>query len=310
MESKMVNLSIMHPETKEMLNCTVPESELLPMVRDDCFKIAVQSLIDNKDKIDEIGGWGQKFTLAAQSKEEYIEKVKNPNYFQQLVASQPENSINQNLFGFANHGGIQNGGTCWWHSRMQRAAIYLTYYNPSGQKPNKQDANGIIWNLMLANKVVEVPGFTCFRDFSLYYEEEIQKCLNTSQILEGIFLFAGIDGLACLEEVPAENLRKKMDSIFDEVNNNGLTYVKLQTPGIGAHAWIITEMGKFNPDENNGLLYRYKFIDSNYPSNSYPWFHLITDTKIKFILGDMGVPYLQRKLELKNMKNNIQRFKL
>src|SRR5438270_754213 len=41
---------------------------------------------------------------------------------------------------FGNTGGIAHGGVCWWHSRFQRAAIYLTIFRPDLPKPSHRKA--------------------------------------------------------------------------------------------------------------------------------------------------------------------------
>jgi hypothetical protein len=94
-------------------------------------------------------------------------------------------------------------------------------------------------------------------------------------------------------------MKHLMDRIYSEVHSGGLAYLKLQSPGISSHAWLITEM-----EQTDGGGYRYKFIDSNFINNPLPWHYKYGDTKI-YIYEDMGIPYLQRSLELNNIRNAI-----
>lgn len=160
---------------------------------------------------------------------------------------------------------------------------------------------------MKAKEVVEIPGFNNFSEFSLAYQEEIQRCLEATQIIEGVFMFSWINGLAGLPKVSAKRMRKLMDEIFDEVSKNGIAYVKLQTPGIDSHAWLITEMEKISPNGTSGQEgYAYKFIDSNYPGETIRWIYNQGDTQIT--LAPVSVPYLQRSWELLRMYKALQKY--
>ena len=114
----------------------------------------------------------------------------------QFCADRSESSFNKtllqnelNMMGFANEGGIANGGVCWWHSRFQRNATYLTIYKPSEKKPSKEQAKNIITKIKLAKEVVIIPGFRNFSEFTSTYQSEIQSELNKWQKLDGVVKF-------------------------------------------------------------------------------------------------------------------------
>ena len=158
---------------------------------------------------------------------------------------------------------------------------------------------------MSASEVVEIPGFHNFSEFSAQFHRQIQRVLEATQIVEGIFLGAWIDGLLGRSRVSKEEMNRHLDKIFNEVQNHGIAYLKLQEPGIDSHAWLISEMEK-NADDTG---YKCNIIDSNSPNLPWTLPLLYNQTHIEFpFIGDFGVPYLQRHSELQNIKHVISRY--
>lgn len=207
-----------------------------------------------------------------------------------------------NLMSFRNHGGIRNGGVCWWHSRFQRNALYLTYYNPSAPKPDLDTARKLIRNIRNAAGVIEIPGFANFREFSIEFENEIQRELEKWQKFEGV-RFAWIRGLRGSNSVSADWLQKLMDDLYEEVEtNNTIAYQKLQMSGLTAHAWLVISMKKFD----NG--YDLEVLDSNYPYRTSLYQYRIGDNNFKYAInGTFFVPYLENKAEMSWLKETIQK---
>lgn len=202
-----------------------------------------------------------------------------------------------------NQGGIFNGGVCWWHSRFQRNAIYLTIFRPDQPRPTKREALEIIRKIRFAHEVIEIPGFINFREFALEYAYDIQLELEKWQKFEGFFKFAWIEGLRGKSKVKAQKLKKLMDKIYDEVeNDNSIAYNKLQIPGITAHAWLVVNMEKL---EDGYIL---KILDSNFPNEIQSYRYHIGDTQFNYHGYFRFVPYLAKQRELKKLKRIISTF--
>ena len=106
---------------------------------------------------------------------------------------------------------------------------------------------------------MEIPGYRNFYEFSLDWREVLQKKLNDWQAVDGILGAAWINGLAGNNRVSAKNLKKKMDNLYKEVNdNNRIVWQKLQFPGVVAHAWLVVKTKKTSSG------YNFTVIDSNY----------------------------------------------
>ena len=91
-----------------------------------------------------------------------------------------------NLMTMRNHGGILNSGVCWWHSRFQRNALYLTIYKPALDKPDQNEVVRIIKKIRAAREVVTIPGYRNFAEFSYDNEALIQRELEKWQKGDGI----------------------------------------------------------------------------------------------------------------------------
>lgn len=195
----------------------------------------------------------------AAGKEEYCSKAKDPDYFKTMLYDP------QNQMGFENQGGIFNGGVCWWHSRFQRSAAYLTIYRPDLPKPDRAQAMRIIRNIVsngdiLETPVSEIPGYHNLSEFSRDWEKDIQDYLNAWEKREGIVGAGWIRGLLGTYIMAPERLKAMMDRIYEEVEGRkNIAYVKLQLPGIDSHAELVVHMKR---TDFGYVLY---VVDSNRP---------------------------------------------
>lgn len=182
------------------------------------------------------------------------QRLSTDNSVQQLLTKQ------ENHLGFTNHGGMMNGGVCWWHSRYTRNAAYLVQFRPD--LPRIIDQKGIkklVMDIRKGKKVVVVPGYRNLREFSYAHYQEIQDKLEDWQETDGILNFQWVAGLSGKSEVSEENLSLKMDQLFARITRGEVVYQKLQLPGIVAHAWLVVGMSQL-PEGG----YRLQVIDSNY----------------------------------------------
>ena len=250
--------------------------------------------------------WGVPYEKASTSKAEFIEKSKDPLYFIRLAGVNEYFDTNENLFSFRNSGGIFSAGVCWWHSRFQRAALYLTTYRPDKPKCSEKEAKRIISNLVRGRKVSEINGFNNFYDFSKEFQGLIQKRLNIWQLIDGIFFWQWLNGLAGEYETTSEKLKKLMDKIYEEVSTRKrIGYVKVQIKGIDAHAWLITEIEK----GKDGESYIFNAIDSNYPDSAFPHTYRFGDTHLFYYSKPYKcVPYLQKSYEVSKYFEAIKEY--
>jgi len=239
---------------------------------------------------------------AAVSKDEFVRCAGAHGYVPSLTVSPPGGGPNPNLLCFINSGGLLGKGVCWWHSRFTRNALYLAYFVPERHRASRSHAREILQSLMRADRVVAIPGYANLREFSGDRRNEIQKLLEWRQIFEGVVQFAWINGLAGSSKVSPEKLKAIMDGIHSETSSQGAAYVKFQTPGLDAHALIVT-----GTDPAPGGGYTVRYLDSNQRLESELSYRY-GDRQLKLETGSVGVPHLQRSAELARIRGIVQRF--
>ncbi len=230
------------------------------------------------------------------SKASFCSNRKQKSYVQDLLQN------GENLLSFTNHGGLLNGGVCWWHSRFTRNAAYLTIYKPNQPKPTSEEAQDLIKQIRKADNVVIIPGFSNLRHFSRYFSAEIQDELDAWQKGDGFIRQQWIVGLAGRTSTDAEKLQEKMHELYEYVEIEGqIAYQKLQLPGVVAHAWLVIGMKK----RSNG--YELNIVDSNY---LYPYKVAYEYGMESFDYGGFGnfVPYIGKKGEVKSMLKVAHKF--
>ena len=180
-----------------------------------------------------------------------------------------------NRIAFKNHGGLLNGGVCWWHSRLQRSAVYLSQFAPEQAKPNDSEARRLIRHLIRFDSVITIPGYSSFSEFSRDFEALIQRELETWQIEDGFIFQQWIRGLYGRPEMPAAVLKRRMDRIYSKFTRSkpGL-WLMAQLPGITSHALLLIRMKK----TDHG--YQLTVIDSNRPQDNRELTYTVGDRSI------------------------------
>ena len=187
------------------------------------------------------------------SRNEFCLRSGNLDNFKQIAAD------DDNRLSFKNAGGIFGGGVCWWHSRFQRSATYLSVYRPDLSKPTLAQAKDIIHAIRWNDHVVEIPGYATLYDFSKDWHKEIQDELNRWQFRDATLRFAWVRGLWNSPFGNAAKLESIMHRLYTEVEEKSrITYMKLQLKGIPSHAWLILGM------EEVPSGYMLQIIDSNF----------------------------------------------
>ncbi|MDD4975831.1 MAG: hypothetical protein PHY93_15850 [Bacteriovorax sp.] len=205
-----------------------------------------------------------------------------------------------NLMPFRNHGGIANGGVCWWHSRFQRNALYLTIYKPELARPTQDEARELIKKIRSATEVVVIPGYSNFSEFADNNKALIQRELEKWQKGDGILRFAWVKGLSGAAEVTPDKMKGLMDQIYEEVEvNKNIAYNKLQIPGIVAHAWLVVHMEKVSGG------YNLEIIDSNFARTTEIYRYHEGDTSINYHGYFHFTPYLEQTNEMKKINKTI-----
>lgn len=233
------------------------------------------------------------------SKQKFCQQREDKNF----IRKQMMTNINAHM-GFRNHGGLLNGGVCWWHSRFHRNALYLGVFRPDLNRPSEDDAKKIIKKIRKGRSIVEIPGYRNLRDFSIDNDYLIQKELEAWQRTDGFINQQWLIGLLGTPKRSANGMRRMMDGVYDRVVNQGdVTYQKLQIKGIDAHAWLVVDMKK---TKTGYILYA---VDSNFPGELQ---------KVRYNYGDKFfhynrwygefAPYTGRKAELKRVKKVIKKF--
>jgi hypothetical protein len=158
---------------------------------------------------------------------------------------------------FVNSGGPMGIGLCWWHSRFQRNANYLTEYVPgtSSTEADKTAIKGIISGA----KVVEISGHRNLEEFSSANRLRIEEALGCWQLTDSFIRQTWFRGAFSGSSHPAaDSLQKQMDDLYDKVaSKRFVIYQMLQMKGPAAHAWLVFDMKK----SQEGYVIR--VIDSN-----------------------------------------------
>ena len=203
-----------------------------------------------------------------------------------------------NLMTFMNVGGLGGGGVCWWHSRFQRNALYLTIYKPGEDYPSVEEARNIIDKIRAGKEIITIPGFKNFSEFSAAYEQYIQLELEKWQKKDGIVKFNWVMGLKGKKSVSADKLKNMMDELYDYVEVKGnIAYQKLQMKGLTAHAWLVISVKKVSGG------YDLEIIDSNTPYQTTMYsYRNGMKSFTHWMFGDF-VPYTERSKELETVKN-------
>lgn len=233
---------------------------------------------------------------ASTSPRSFCSDRKDNNYFQDLL------KIEENQLSFTNQGGLANGGVCWWHSRFTRNALYVAVYRPELRRPTVDQAEEIIKDIRKAKHVVTVPGFSNLREFSRAFRPQIQRELEKWQKGDGFIRQQWIVGLSGAREVEAEELKEKMDELYDYVvGEKNIAYQRLSMPGVVAHAWLVKDMHK----TANG--YDLMIHDSNYLGTT-KWTYKEGMTKFDYSFYGKFVPYIERERELRGLKKVVRKF--
>lgn len=230
------------------------------------------------------------------SKESFCSDRKDERFVKDLTMN------SSNLMAFRNHGGIGNRGVCWWHSRFQRNALYLTLYKPNLPRPTDEEAKEIVKQIREAKDIVIIPGFRNFTEFSDIHEAQIQRELEKWQKGDGVIRFAWIKGLSGTSSVAADQMKATMDEMYDDVEvKKNIAYNKLQIPGIDAHAWLVVHMEKVQGG------YNLEVLDSNSPRSTEIYRYHEGDTEFNYHGFFKFTPYLEKTDEMDKIKKVIER---
>lgn len=208
-----------------------------------------------------------------------------------------------------NHGGIGNGGVCWWHSRFQRAAWYLARFAPEKSRPTAREARALIRRIVARNEVVEIPGFSDLRRFTSAYRAELQRELDAWQIRDGVLNQAYLRGLSGQSRFrDAAKMKARMDAVYAAVvaarPRGDVVWLMLQMAGIVSHASLVSTM---SAEADGG--YVLAVVDSNHPGRLVHYRYRPGDLELApwdFEMHDYAnVPYVGFSRDLKRIHGAI-----
>jgi len=235
-----------------------------------------------------------------QTKAEFCERFEDSPEAKEVLQDLSTDSVN--LMAFKNDGGLFNGGVCWWHSRFQRNALYLTIYKPHLPRPSLDEARELIKQIREAKDVIVIPGFRNFSEFSSIHEAQIQRELEKWQKGDGVIRFAWVKGLSGTSSVASDELKNIMDQLYEEVEvKKNIAYNKLQFPGVVAHAWLVVHMEKVNGG------YNLEILDSNFPRSTETYRYREGDSELNYQGYYKFTPYLERTNEMDRIHEVIKK---
>jgi hypothetical protein len=164
---------------------------------------------------------------------------------------------------FRNRGGLIDGGVCWWHSRLQRAAVYLAKFEARAARPNARQVDSIIMGLRSMNRVVTIPGYSSFEAFTRDHEAAIQRHLEDWQKVDGFFNMQWLRGISGHYRLPAARMERQMREIFRVYNASPVpVWLMAQIKGITSHSFLLVRM------EALPAGFALDLIDSNFPGKT------------------------------------------
>jgi hypothetical protein len=203
-----------------------------------------------------------------------------------------------------NQGGLLGDGVCWWHSRLQRSALYLATFRPDLPKATRAQSLAIINALANLSQVVVVPGYASFNEFSRDYEREIIARLESWQRADGFLHFRWIDSLKGHWRLPSRTLEGIMARIHTLVNDqHRILFEKLHFNSIASHAYLIIA------SRQTGEGYSIDVIDSNHPTETLTVNYRRGQTSLyKPDDNQPFVPYLDFEGDMGRIRGALQRF--
>lgn len=190
--------------------------------------------------------------VAPRSKKELCALAKDLGNFQRMLKTQTNRVYSDNM------GGLGSKGVCWWNSRFERKAAYLTFYRPDLPKPSKEKGRYLIGLIRAGKFIVEIPGYENLSEFTKDFAEDFQDSMNHWQISDGIFGGGFVNGLVGSTETRPESFKKIMDETYENViSQKKIAFHILQMPGLDAHAWLVLGMRKTDDG------YQMQVADSN-----------------------------------------------
>ncbi len=224
------------------------------------------------------------------------------NYCERTLKNFQEIALTEeSRLSFANEGGLANGGVCWWHSRLQRNAIYMARFAPEAAKPTSEQASRLLSDIINEKGPVVIGGYKNFFDFSRDFQSMIQDKLEGWQLKDGFFKFGWLRGLKGKYEMDPKELQDEMDIFYQKVAVEGdIVYARLNPKGIEAHSWLVVGMTK----RERG--YELAYVDSNSPVATLRYEYTVGDINVDSGVGRSGF-YENYSGTLKKLKKNFKK---
>ncbi len=202
---------------------------------------------------------------------------------------------------FFNDGGLFNGGVCWWHSRLERAANYLAVFSPEKVKPSGERLKQILKDLSFL-RPVEIPGYKNLFEVSYHNKKIFQETLNQWQVRDGFINQAWIKGLSGTVHMAQDKLQVHMMNIYDTFLREKKPYfLMMQLPAIVAHAFLLLDM----KETTEG--YTMWVVDSNNPTKVFVQNYKLGSTALTYE-GKPFIPYIGFEKDFFKIEKNLSDF--
>lgn len=205
----------------------------------------------------------------------------------------------ENRISFRNQGGLLNAGVCWWHSRFQRNALYLTQYAPHLPPLTQiRDVKRLFRKIKRARSVVVIPGFQNLYSFSEAWSEVMISELERWQRIDGFLYQRWITGLTGKVVLTGRALEKNFKKIQTNLEEHFvIPFLKVQSRGPDAHAWLA--VGAY---QKAGQGYYIETVDSNYPTDPFRDYNMGQSQILQ------QTPYLEFRLEQKRIAKTLDSY--
>ncbi len=205
---------------------------------------------------------------------------------------------------FKNHGGLLNGGVCWWHSRLQRSSAYLVEFEPKMSIPTSEEAIKILKKIKAMKSVVVIPGFEDFNSFTNFFSKEVQQFLEAWQREDGFLNQQWLRGISGRSELSSDDMIARMDILYAQFQNSPTpVWIMAQIKGVSSHAFLILDMKTVA----NG--YALRLIDSNHPLDTRLLNYERGQKFLKHVKENYSfVPYFGFKKDSLNLQMVIRKY--
>lgn len=240
-----------------------------------------------------VGGLNASLSFGDQPSRDFCARTSLSSSWPLDLARLPENQI-----AFTNPSRVSLGiqGVCWWHSRLERNAIYLADFRPELPRLTPAQVPHLIRKLLRGKSILTIPGFKNLAEFTDFYRLPIQKELLRFRNRSILMDQAWTRKILRPVRLSSEKVAKTIEETQALLKAGDIPYWLLQMTTTEAHSWLILGI------EETQTGARLTVLDSNENGQK----QVVYETGDRFL--DMNhVPFIDRKNETRRFRRLIQR---